>query len=59
MLENDSEFQLIKYFKNQLDKRRIDGHECNCMSFWSDCDLFPPCAWLKDVLTRGHFWFEE
>lgn len=59
MLNNTTDSVFTKYYKDQLNIRQTHDHECKCMSFWSDCNLFPRCIWLEDAFVRGYFWYEE
>ena len=53
------QFSLIDFIKKELDSRDLKNHECTSISFLSNCNLTPPCVWLKDALVRKYFWGTE
>jgi len=46
----------VKQARKILKKRKLKGHHCKRMGWWTDCELEPPCVWLEDIVVRGYPW---
>jgi len=48
-----------KLARKILKKRKLKGHHCKQIGWWTDCKFEPPCVWLEDTMIRGYPWGYE